>query len=79
MMMKLAVSANVARIHLFPLPRSFILNRRGENLLAIVPAVSAVRANTMLSPVNTSANALSSDARAWSTVIANVSGSGSAP
>ena len=76
MRMKLAVSANVASIHLFPLPRSRIRSRRAENLLAMFPAVSAVRANTMLSPVNTRPSALNSEVRAWATVMANVSGSG---
>ena len=78
-MMKLAVRENVPSTHLFPLPRSFMRSNRGENLLAMLPAVSEVRASTMLSPVKTSANVLSSEVRAWSTVIAKVSGSGSAP
>ena len=79
MMMNPTVPAKVAKTHLLPLLRSLILRSRGENLLAMLPVVSAVRASTMLRPVKTSANALSNDDRAWSIVIANVSGSGAGP
>jgi len=77
-MMYPVVSADTSSTYLFA-PLSRIRSRRGENVLAVLPADYAVSASTMLRPVNTSARALNSEDRACAVVIAKSAGSASGP